>query len=104
MFFSKLATRSVARDGATAGTILRGCGLNNHGLRLRVLQDQPRGAVGPITGEFVILDPGDNIHADSLRALQNQGTNAGLVLERIRRKRTGCVSVANASILAVEAG
>ena len=53
---------TVTRLGAIAGSVLRGSGLNNQGLRLKVVQAQPRGNGGGIQGGFVILDVGDNYH------------------------------------------
>lgn len=101
-FWRQTQPLTVSKQGASAGCILRGCGGNNQGLRLRVLQDQPRKNDGPITGEFVILDVGDNRHSDVLAELLHKVTNAKEVLELIRGQHTACVSVANANILALE--
>jgi hypothetical protein len=94
--------RSVNRCGAAAGCVLRGSGGNNRGLRLRVLQEQPRGHDGPLRGQFVILDVGDNLHAQALGALAGRVTDAGEVLRAIRPLHPGCVSVANTNHLALE--
>jgi hypothetical protein len=93
---------TVASHGASAGCILCGCGGNNQGLRIRVLQDQKKGNGGPLTGDFVILDVGDNKHSAALEELLDQVTNAQEVLRLIRGQYSSCVSVANGNILALE--
>jgi hypothetical protein len=93
---------SVNRSGAAAGSALLGSCTNNQGLRLQVLQEQPRGHDGPLRGRFVVLDAGDNMHSQALRELAGRVTDAGEVLRAIRRLHPGCVSVANANILALE--
>jgi len=100
--FRTVTSPSVSRCGAVAGCVLRGCGLNNQGLRLKVLQEQARGYEGAIKGSFVILDAGDNIHTQSLGPLLGQVTDAAAVIGTIRRAHRGCVSVVNANILVVE--
>jgi len=95
-------TLLLSRRGARAGEVLCGCGLNNQGLRLQVLEDQARGHEGPIRGRFVLLELGDNVHAEALAPLLNQETDAQEVLAAIRRERPACVSVVNARSLAVE--
>jgi len=92
----------VSECGAGAGCVLRGAGLNNQGLRLKVIQEQARGNEGAIKGGFVILDAGDNIHTQSLGPLLGQVTDAAAVTGAIRRARPGCVSVVNSNILVVE--
>lgn len=94
--------QAVGTRGANAGTVLRGTGRNNRGLRLRVLQVQDRGHDGPIAGGFLILDVGDNKHADALRPVLGRPTDAQEVLGVIRRQSSGCVSVVNANILTPE--
>jgi hypothetical protein len=94
--------RSVHRSGAATGCVVRGSGGNNRGLRLRVLQEQPRGHDGPLRGPFVILDVGDDVHSQALGELAGRVTDAGEVLRAIRRLHPGCVSVANAGTLALE--
>lgn len=94
--------RAVNRLGANAGCVLRGSARNNQGLRLRVLQVQVRGEDGPIKGCFVILDAGDNMHSEALRALLDRRTNAQEVLGVIRRRHPSCVSVVNANLLSLE--
>jgi hypothetical protein len=91
--------QSAETRGAAAGSVLRGTRSHNHGLRLRVLHDHPRGG-GPIKGGFVILDAGDNMHAHLLARMVGGVTTADEVLRIIRRGCPGCVSVVNASILA----
>jgi hypothetical protein len=93
---------TVNKQGAAAGSVLRGSSPINEGLRLRVLQEQARGTDGPIRGRFLILDVGDNKHSDALTALLDRATDALEVLALIRREHAGCVSVVNTNILAVE--
>jgi hypothetical protein len=88
--------------GARAGSTLLGTGSSNRGLRVRIMQDQPRGHGGPILGRFEILDPGDNKHADVLRDLLGATTDAESLLRLLRRGYPQCVNVANANILAIE--
>jgi hypothetical protein len=94
----------VVRTGAEGGSILVGVGPSNAGLRLRVLEAQPKGEDGPIRGRFQILHAGDGVHAPALGTLEGQVTDAAAVLAAIRRERRHCVSVVNANILAVENG
>jgi len=93
---------TVNKQGAVAGSVLCGAGLNNRGLRLQVLHGQARGHDGAIKGCFVILDVGNNIHSQALGALLQRVTNAEEVLGLIRHHHPGCVNVANANILALE--
>jgi hypothetical protein len=93
----------VSDSGASAGAVLCGFGLNNQGVRLQVLQAQGKGNGGPLQGPFVILDVGDNMHSDALAGLRHRPTDAAEVLTRIRQNHPGCVNIANASILTVEA-
>jgi hypothetical protein len=86
------------------GCILGGASPQNRGLRLRIVQDQPRGTDGPIAGGFHILDVGDNLHSDALAALLGKVTDADEVVRTIRREHPGCVNVVNANILVVEGG
>jgi hypothetical protein len=92
----------VNKTGGVAGCVLRGAGLNNQGLRVRVSREQARGNDGAIRGDFVILDAGDNMHSASLEPLLRRVTDAAEVLGIIRRGHPGCVHVANANILVVE--
>ncbi len=100
------ATRppTVNATGSEAGRVLRGATRNNQGLRLRVSQAQQRGKDGAITGGFVILDAGDNMHAQALAALLHRPTDAEEVLAAIRRGHPGCVHVVNTNILVLEPG
>jgi hypothetical protein len=100
----RIKVPTVHDTGAPAGSVLRGAVPNNQGLRLRVLEDQPPGLEGPVAGRFVLLDAGDNKHADALRPLLHRETDAREVLEALRRRRPGCVSVANTNILTAAAG
>jgi hypothetical protein len=68
------------------------------------LQEQVRGTDGPITGNFVILEVGDNIHSDALDPLLGLVTDAAEVLAVIRQRHDGCVSVVNTNILVTEQG
>jgi hypothetical protein len=97
-----LPPNRVNNTGARSGCILRGVASQNEGLRLRVLQDQPKGEGGPIKGRFEILDVGDNKHSDSLQELLGATTDAEEVITVIRRAHPGCVSVVNANLLMVE--
>jgi hypothetical protein len=92
----------VSQQGAVAGCILRGVGLNNQGIRLKVLQEQAKGSVGVVKGPFVILDVGDNMHSEALEALLDTVTDAQEVLGIIRAEHPGCVNVANSNILVVQ--
>jgi hypothetical protein len=103
MRFPRKQSRRTVRDaGAPAGSILCGVGVHNGGLRLRVLEEQPAGAEGPIRGEFVILDVGDNMHADALWPLLHWSINAVQVVCAIRARHPGCVSAVNTNILVAE--
>src|SRR5436190_14693411 len=97
--FSKPPRRSVSDVGAAAGSVLRGAGLNNQGLRIRVLQGQSRGHGGAVGGRFVLLEVGDNLHSRVLDGLAGRETDAAEVLGLIRQDRPGCVSPVNANIL-----
>src|SRR5262245_41120932 len=78
--FGKSQWRTVSKHGAGAGAVLRGCGLSNMGLRLRVEEAQGKGADGPVQGGFVILDAGRNTHTDALLPLLGRPTDARDVL------------------------
>src|SRR5262249_46266834 len=91
--------RSGNKEGAVAGSILRGSGLSNQGLRLKIMVDQARGNDGPIQGTFVILDAGDNMHSQTLAALLHQEMNATRLLGIVRQQHAGCVNVVNTNIL-----
>jgi hypothetical protein len=86
-------SQTVETRGAAAGCVLCGTGLNNQGVRIRVLCEQQKGHHGSIRGTFVLLDAGDNKHTDALRPLLGRETNAEEVLRVIRRDSPGCVSV-----------
>jgi hypothetical protein len=94
----------VETRGAAAGCVVRGTGLNNQGVRIRVLCEPQKGRHGGLRGPFVLLDAGDNKPTEALRPLLGRETNAEEVLRVIRRDSPGCVRVANANILAPEAG
>jgi hypothetical protein len=101
--FQSRIPQTITRDGAPAGCVLCGVGAGNHGLRLRLLEEQEKGCGGPIRGRFVILDAGDNKHSYPLGALLGKVTDAGEVLRVIRERSPACVSVVNANALAREA-
>lgn len=102
MFVNSERIGRVSQLGAPAGSILRGAASGNHGLRLRILQNQSRGDTGAIRGGFVILNVGDNKHSESLQPLLGEVTDAVEVIKLLRQYHPGCVSVANANILASE--
>jgi hypothetical protein len=102
--FAKTRAQSVESLGATAGSVVHGIGVNNQGIRIRVLCDQPRGHGGALRGTFVILDVGDNKHSHALIALVGRETDAAAVLRVSRRDSPSCLSVANANILVPEKG
>jgi hypothetical protein len=93
------SAQSVARLGAPAQSILRGSGISNQGLRLRILQDQPRGKDGPIDGPFIVLDAGKNRHTQVLLTLLNRESDSQEVLQLIRQDHPACVNAVNANIL-----
>ena len=95
---------AVSQTGAKTGCILCGAAPNNTGLRLRLLQDQPKGQGGPIGGAFQILDVGNNKHSEFLEDLLGRTTDAEEVVRLIRREYPGCVSIVNANILVLEEG
>jgi hypothetical protein len=97
-------SRSVEARGAAARCGVPGAGLNNQGVRIRVLCEQPKGGRGGIRGAFVLLDAGDNKHTDALRPLLGRETNAEEVLRVIRHDSPSCLSVANVNILVPEEG
>jgi len=88
-------TKRLERSGAKAGTVLSGVAAHNQGLRVKLLQDQPSGGLGPIEGPFEILEAGDNKHFAALSALRGKVTDAQEVLQVIRATHPGCVSVVN---------
>jgi hypothetical protein len=94
----------VSNTGARGGSVLRGLVLHNHGLRLRVLQDQCKGQEGPLRGHFEILDVGDNKHATSLLQFVGATTDAQEIITVLRLTSPACVNVVNANILTVEGG
>jgi hypothetical protein len=98
----KAELEHVGRCGARAGSVLRGTTLHNAGLRLRVIQEQGRGAQGPIRGPFVILDAGTNMHSRSLAGLLGAVTDSGELLRAIRAGHPSCLSVVNTHLLVLE--
>jgi hypothetical protein len=96
--------RTVRDAGAPAGSVLRGSGFSNRGVRLRVLEGQPPGADGSVRGAFVLLDVGDNRHSQALEAFLGVRTDAAEVLAAIRGIAGACVNVANTNILVAESG
>jgi hypothetical protein len=100
--FAKTRAQTVESLGAAAGCVVHGIGVNNQGIRIKVLCEQLRGHGGALRGTFVILDVGDNKHSHALIALVGQETDAAEVLRVSRRASPSCLSVANANILAPE--
>jgi hypothetical protein len=96
------ATRTVVREGANPGCILRGVAAGNRGLRIRIFEQQPKGGFGPIQGRFVLLAAGDNKHSAVLGGLVGKETDAPEVLRLIREDSPGCLSVVNTNILVLE--
>jgi hypothetical protein len=102
-FASKYQPRNaVSQTGAKTGCILCGAAPNNTGLRLRILQDQPRGQGGALSGSFQILNVGDNKYAEFLEGLLGRATDAEEVVRTIRREYRQCVSIVNTNVLIVE--
>src|SRR4051794_38274602 len=100
--FPRAKVITVSRVGADAGRVLRGAGLNNKGLRLRVTEKQSAGSDGPLRGAFVILDAGDNKHSSLLADFLDRPTDAPELLAALRRDFPGCVNVANMNILVLD--
>jgi hypothetical protein len=94
--------KRVSDTGARCGCILRGFVPHNEGLRLRLLQEQPRGVAGPLQGPFEIIDVGNNKHSNSLLQFLGATTDAEELIIVLRRSYPACVNVVNANILAVE--
>ena len=99
--YCKGRAQSVEVRGA-AGNVVRGAAANNHGVRIRVLYEQPKGYGGALCGAFVILDAGDNKHTHDLLPLLGRETDAAEVLRMNRRDSPSCLSIANANILVPE--
>ena len=102
MVFFRVGTTKDLPCGASTGCILIGTGQHNRGLRVQLLHDQQPGHGGPLEGDFVLLDAGDNKHSAALLPVVGQVTTAAALLALIRRKHPGCVSVVNGHSLAVE--
>jgi hypothetical protein len=96
------ALLTVDQSGAAAGSMLVGSGLNNQGLRLRVLQEQAKGQGGAVRGSFVILDVGNNMYSESLKSLLHKETDAEKVMDVLYRRHAGCANAANKNILVLE--
>ncbi len=96
-------SKNLAKTGAPAGAVLTGAISSNAGLRVRVMEPQPRDGWGPIRGAFDLLDAGHNMHTKALAPLVGQRTDAEHVLAVIRRAHPMCVNVVNATILTAEA-
>ncbi len=102
MLMRRTRSLTVNHSGANGGSVVCGCGLNNRGLRLQVLQDQTRGNDGTIEGRFLILAVGDNEHSKSLKPLLYRATNAQEVHALVRQRHPRCENLANANVLVVE--
>jgi hypothetical protein len=96
------ALLTVEQSGAAAGSILVGCGLNNQGLRLRVLHEQARGQGRAVAGDFVLLDVGNNTFSESLKTLLHKETDAEQVMAVLRRRHAGYANIANTNALVLE--
>jgi hypothetical protein len=68
--------QKLEQTGAAAGSVLRGVFPNNRGLRLRVLDAQTKGNGGPVVGDVVLLDGGDNKHRSVLAQFLNRVTRS----------------------------
>ena len=97
-----LRQATVHATGAAAGSVLKGISPHNKDLRLRVYQDQAKSDGGPIQGVFQLLHAGDNKYAAILDGFVGRDLTAAELLVAIRRDYPQCVSVVNASALAVE--
>ena len=93
---------TVNRTGAAAGSVLKGVGPHNKDLRLKVYREQPKSDGGPIQGAFQLLHAGDNKYSALLDAFLGWDLTAEELLLAIRQEYPQCVSVVNASALAVE--
>jgi hypothetical protein len=93
---------TLNRTGAAAGSVLKGVGPHNRDLRLKVYRDQPKSDGGPIRGVFQLLNAGDNKYSAILDGFLGRDLTAEELLLAIRQKYPQCVSVVNASALAVE--
>src|SRR5438105_15778749 len=89
---------TVDKVGAKAGCILCGSGMNNEGLRLRILEDQPRGHDGAITGAFQLLGVGPNKYSRFLQRLLGKMSSSEEILGIIRREHPACRDVAKPNI------
>src|SRR4051794_5502245 len=96
-----LVSKPVSKHGAPANALLRGSGISNQGLLVRVLQEQPRGKDGPIEGSLIIVDAGRNRHTQALLSFVNRISDSQELLQVIRRDHPACVNVVNANILAL---
>ena len=94
--------QTVNSTGATAGSVLKGVGPHNRGLRLKVYREQPKSADGPIRGVFQLLHAGDNKYSALLDGFLGWDLTAEELLLAIRQEHPLCVSPVNASALAVE--
>ncbi len=78
-------SKTVDRTGAPAGAVLRGVVRSNRGLRLLVTEEQASGDAGPVAGEVILLDAGDNWHAAVLEPLLGVPMDAANILAVLRR-------------------
>jgi hypothetical protein len=92
----KVRQSLINRLGAAAGSMVGGCCDFNLGLRVQVLENQPRDHDGPLFGRFIIADVGTNANSACLRFLLNRETDANEVLSAIRHEHPTRISVVNA--------
>jgi hypothetical protein len=97
-----LLLNTVSATGAPAGTVLRGIKPHNHGVRIAIVQGQPRGDGGPVHGLFRLLGEGDNQHSEKLRIYVGMEMTAGELLRIVREEHPMCVNPVNANGLAIE--
>jgi hypothetical protein len=81
---------------------LKGVGPHNRDLLLKVYREQPKSDGGPIQGAFQLLNAGDNKYSAILDGFLGWDLTAEELLLAIRQEYPQCVSVVNASALAVE--
>jgi hypothetical protein len=83
-------------------SVLKGVGPHNKHLRLKVYRDQPKSDGGPIQGVFQLLDAGENKYSALLDGFLGWDLTAEELLLAIRQEYPQCLSLVNASALAVE--
>jgi hypothetical protein len=97
-----VACPTVQETGAVAGSVLVGVASNNHFLRLRVCEAQPKGNGSALIGPFRILAAGIGRHAGALEPLLGRQTNAAEVMRLCRRDEEDGACVVQTNLLAVD--